>query len=354
MRLTAGMCPALTQDVIEKLKECNIKNILDFMKTDPEALAMKASISYRDLCSIRRVIIAHSAAFVVRGEDLLKEAITATKVIPTGTAELDRVLGGGVLTGEVVELCGGWGVGKSSLCVTLATHAALHLGLSVLYIDPLNSISALRFTPVIEKLSEDAGTVEEALSRIKVESPADVWGLLKALDLVKQPYLSFGRFNTGGCNRFNSNNPSGKIKLVILDSLASILTPLFIGSTKQELGMINQLAAALKSLACEQEVAILVVNNVVQADYGKRRKRNDMYDEWKPALGRFWESVPHTRLFIQRLPNSIRQHTKELPTSHAQNMQDSMTINISVWKSTRLKQTVSMKAQNPEVNISLF
>lgn len=52
-----------------------------------------------------------------------------------------------------------------------------------------------------------------------------------------------------------------------------------------ELGIINQLAATLKSLACEQEVAVVVVNNVVQADYGKKR-RNDVYDGWKPALGR--------------------------------------------------------------------
>lgn len=65
-----------------------------------------------------------------------------------------------MLTGEVVELCGGSGVGKSSICVGLATHAALHLGLSVLYIDPLKSISALRFTPVIERLSEKAGVGE--------------------------------------------------------------------------------------------------------------------------------------------------------------------------------------------------
>lgn len=76
-------------------------------------------------------------------------------------------------------------------------------------------------------------TIEEALSRIKVENPADVWALLKAVDLAQQPYLSFSRCNTGGCNSFSSKNPSGKIKLVILDSLASILTPLFIGSTKQ-------------------------------------------------------------------------------------------------------------------------
>lgn len=70
------------------------------------------------------------------------------------------MLGGGVLTGEVVEFCGGSGVGKSSLCVGLATHAALHLGLSILYIDPLNSINALRFTTVIERLSEEAGVSE--------------------------------------------------------------------------------------------------------------------------------------------------------------------------------------------------
>lgn len=47
MRLTVGMCPALTDDVLLKLRKAGITNIMDFMLKDSEALAMETSVSYK-------------------------------------------------------------------------------------------------------------------------------------------------------------------------------------------------------------------------------------------------------------------------------------------------------------------
>lgn len=59
------------------------------------------------------------------------------------------------MTGEVVEVCGGWGKGKTSLCLQLALHAALRQGLHTLFIDPSGSVSPSKLAPFIEAFSEE-------------------------------------------------------------------------------------------------------------------------------------------------------------------------------------------------------
>lgn len=51
MRLTPGLCPALTEEVMAKLKSAGIKTIIDFMLKDSETLARETSVSYKvSLC----------------------------------------------------------------------------------------------------------------------------------------------------------------------------------------------------------------------------------------------------------------------------------------------------------------
>lgn len=52
-------------------------------------------------------------------------------------------------------MCGGSGEGKTTLCLQLALHAALELGVSVLYVDPVGSLNHLRMNPVVEALPQD-------------------------------------------------------------------------------------------------------------------------------------------------------------------------------------------------------
>ncbi len=52
---------------------------------------------------------------------------------PTGSGELDRVLGGGLVPGSLVLFAGDPGIGKSTLLASVAGHVALHEG-EVLYV----------------------------------------------------------------------------------------------------------------------------------------------------------------------------------------------------------------------------
>ena len=62
---------------------------------------------------------------------------------PSGIAEFDRVLGGGVVPGAAILLSGEPGVGKSTLLLEVASRAA-HTGQRVLYVSAEESVSQVR------------------------------------------------------------------------------------------------------------------------------------------------------------------------------------------------------------------
>src|SRR5689334_7079394 len=60
-------------------------------------------------------------------------------VLPTGLAELDRVLDGGLPRGKVVELAGRRSTGRTGLACTIAARATRH-GEIVGWIDPADAL----------------------------------------------------------------------------------------------------------------------------------------------------------------------------------------------------------------------
>jgi replicative DNA helicase len=52
-----------------------------------------------------------------------------TGVVPTGFADLDRLLSGGLRDGQLIIVAGRPGMGKSTLAMDIARHACVHLGL---------------------------------------------------------------------------------------------------------------------------------------------------------------------------------------------------------------------------------
>jgi DNA repair protein RadA/Sms len=84
------------------------------------------------------------------GETLAAPPVAITEVsadegerLPTGLAELDHVLGGGVLPGMVVLLGGDPGIGKSTLLLQIAGHMS-RIGHSVLYVSGEESAKQTR------------------------------------------------------------------------------------------------------------------------------------------------------------------------------------------------------------------
>lgn len=91
--------------------------------------------------------------------------------LSTGIAELDRVLGGGLVPGSVVLLGGEPGIGKSTLCLQLAANVAAAHG-TVLYVSGEESLEQVRLR------ATRLGVVPRALLAIaetRVEALAAPW-----------------------------------------------------------------------------------------------------------------------------------------------------------------------------------
>jgi DNA repair protein RadA/Sms len=91
--------------------------------------------------SIARRPAAVSVAVAADAEPLADLARTELARLPTGMGELDRVLGGGLLVGSVTLLGGEPGIGKSTLLLQIAGHAAA--GTPTLYLSAEESAAQI-------------------------------------------------------------------------------------------------------------------------------------------------------------------------------------------------------------------
>jgi DNA repair protein RadA/Sms len=117
--------------------------------------------------------LAAGAVRGARGKALALREIDAGAAprLATGIAELDRVLGGGLVPGSVVLLGGEPGVGKSTLALQLAARVRSQ-GRSVLYVTGEESAEQLRLRA--ERLGDVPGDVL-VLAETRVEALAEPW-----------------------------------------------------------------------------------------------------------------------------------------------------------------------------------
>ncbi|XP_036125680.1 DNA repair protein RAD51 homolog 4 isoform X2 [Molossus molossus] len=230
--LRAGLCPGLTQDMVQLLRSHGIKTVVDLVSADLEEAAQKCGLSYKALVALRRVLLAQFSAFPFNGADLYEELKTSTAILSTGIGSLDKLLDAGLYTGEVTEITGVPGSGK---------------------------------------------TQAEALQRIQVVHAFDIFQMLDVLQDLR------------GAVAQQVSNSSGTVKVIIVDSVTAVISPLLGGQQREGLALMMQLAQELKTLARDLGVAVLVTNHMTRdRDSGKL----------KPALGLSWSFVPSTRIVL--------------------------------------------------------
>ncbi|NWW02809.1 RA51D protein, partial [Oreocharis arfaki] len=289
--LRAGLCPGLSEDMIQLLRANGIRTVVDFVSSDLEDVAQKCSLSYKALVAVRRVLLAQFSAFPANGADLYEELKSSTAILPTGSPSLDQLLDSGLYTGEVTELMGAPGSGKTQVCLGIAASVSLGLKQHVLFLDSTGGFTASRLYQMLRAQTEDEeeqailGRLRlcfvlqlEALQRIQVVRVFSIYELLSALqelrDRLSQQVVS----------------SMGPLKMVVLDSVSAVIYPLLGGRQSEGLALMMQLSRELKTLAREFSLAVVVTNQVT---------RDSSTGPLKPALGRSWSFVPSTRVLLE-------------------------------------------------------
>jgi DNA repair protein RadA/Sms len=154
--------------------------------------------------------------------------VDAARARPTGVAELDRVLGGGLVPGAVVLLAGEPGVGKSTLVLEVASRAAQD-GRTVLYVSAEESAAQVRLR------AERIGALRP---RLMLAAETDLGAVLGQIEQVRPD-------------------------LLVVDSVQTVASAEVEGSAGN-VSQVREVAASLIRVAKERGVATLLVGHVTK------------------------------------------------------------------------------------------
>lgn len=278
--LRVGLCPGLSQEMVQLLRSRGIRTVVDLASADLEEVAQKSGLSYKALVALRRVLLAQFSAFPINGADLYEELKSSTAILSTGIGSLDKLLDAGLYTGEVTEIVGAPGSGKTQVCLCVTAHVAHGLQQNVLYIDSNGGLTASRLLQLLQARTQDEEEQAAALQRIQVARAFNIFQMLDVLQDLRGTVAQQSLQVTGS---------SGTVKVVVVDSVTAVVSPLLGGQQREGLALMMQLARELKTLARDLGLAVVVTNHVTRdRDSGKL----------KPALGRSWSFVPNTRILL--------------------------------------------------------
>lgn len=154
--------------------------------------------------------------------------VSTTLASPTGVAEFDRVLGGGLIPGGVVLVAGEPGVGKSTLLLDVSARVASQ-GKRVLYISGEESVGQIRLR------AERIGAVRPHLYLAAHTDLAQVLGQIAAVDP----------------------------QLLVLDSVQTIASDEVEGSAGG-VAQVREVAASLIAAAKARNLPVLLVGHVTK------------------------------------------------------------------------------------------
>jgi DNA repair protein RadA len=255
------------QELVVEVEEKKEMGVMDLPGVGPATAEKLATAGYEDLMAIavatpgelveaagmaeagaKKVIAAARAAMRMgfeSGTDILKRRLNVLK-IPTGSSNLNTLLGGGFETGAIVEAFGEFGSGKTQVAHSLAIQCQKQdPNACAVFIDTENTFRPERIIELAKGAGLDPDVV---LANIKVARAynSDHQMLLaeKVTDLIKQ-----------GLN----------VKVVIVDSLTAHFRAEFIGrgTLAERQQKLNKHMHELLRLADTNNLLVYVTNQVM-------------------------------------------------------------------------------------------
>lgn len=289
------MCSVLTKSALENLSQRKIYTVVDVLQEDPKKLASISKLDFKDVIILRQTLVTNYSPLPRQGLDAYHELMSKCSFISSGIPILDDLLGGGFLTGNVYELCGLSGSGKTQLCLTVATSIASRQK-TVHFIDTKLDFSGKRVHSILESKELDEEVIGSTMEKIlvtRVNSFSELYSFLYHLknELVREP---------------------GSIRMIIIESLPAIFLQHMGNNKMDSLGLLNCLSSLMNYIAHELYVAIIVVNLAskwVEEEAAPLTEDGDTtpivpHVDIKPVLGKYWIHVPNTRLYLEHCGDS--------------------------------------------------
>ncbi|CAM9925867.1 unnamed protein product [Ascophyllum nodosum] len=226
------------------------------------------------------------------------------KPIITFCREIDQMLGGGVPRGELTEVCGTPGVGKTQFGMQLAVdvqipHQFGGVEGEALYIDTEGSLT-------VERLSQLCSAVVEHLQKIAKSKRKQ--GIMDLDSVVPTQEALLGGIHVWRLHdhaeqlaavrtlpAFLERHPD--VKLVVMDSVAFHFRHAF-QDISVRTRMLSKMAQQLNEVAQQRSLAVLLVNQMTTKVRITGQGRGGSESSLVPALGESWAHAATNRLLL--------------------------------------------------------
>ncbi|XP_025057149.1 DNA repair protein RAD51 homolog 2 isoform X4 [Alligator sinensis] len=249
----------LAQELCERLSRHQINTCHDFLCVSFLELMNVTGQSYQNvqklLCKVSRAC----APKMQTAYDLkMKRAVNPFSAFLSTTLDsLDKALHGGVACGSLTEVTGPPGCGKTQFCIMMSVLATLPTSLggldgAVIYIDTESAFSAERLVQIAEHRLPNYFVTEEKLvsmtRSIHLYRELTCESVLKRIESLEEEIIS------------------KKVKLVIIDSVASVVRKEFDtklqGNLTERSNFLAREASLLKYLAEEFSIPVILTNQI--------------------------------------------------------------------------------------------
>ncbi|KAK6457325.1 P-loop containing nucleoside triphosphate hydrolase protein [Scheffersomyces xylosifermentans] len=185
-----------------------VVDLLDYANDNHVQLAKLTGRSIREIDEFLKYIVAecNSRVSPIRGSDLLKSS--TNRFISTGLPSLDKQLGGGIPQGEITEIFGASGCGKSHLLAQLALQCQLNS-------KEKNECIHIATESFLE--TKRIRDFQRAYSNSKNDVTMDNISYIYCQDLESQDHIVYTQLP------IKLEQSQGKIRLILIDSIAQHL-----------------------------------------------------------------------------------------------------------------------------------
>ncbi|KAJ7067975.1 P-loop containing nucleoside triphosphate hydrolase protein [Mycena amicta] len=275
-----------TQNLVSCLDECGIRTEIDLLFSattiDIFRRLPAGTTTLAQLDDFKGLVAELAAAPGLTAESLIDTYAQDHTELLSGSPLLDQLLSGITGPRQLLEVSGDRGSGKTSLVLYLILrHLVSRPQSSVLWIDTTGDFSVPWAAEMLESMENLDGT--DALDRLQIAHAFEVDTVFQVLEGVKTSH----------------NNPSNAptVRAIVVDNIASILSPLLSPVSFQGHAIMTTLMRQLRGMAQNSSMTIFVLNNSVAVDSSQLRIR-------KPALGpsftfmtdaTLWCAVAHSK-----------------------------------------------------------